>query len=333
MRASTLTRLLLGLAVPFVISVQAQAQDQLNAYAIMPEKFSSLLVDAFTQKTGIKVNFVRLASGEALAKLIAEKNNPQVDVLLGGPADTYEAGIKEGVFAPYDGDASGIPSQYRSPQNLWFGVGLNPLIFMTNEDFISNNKIHAPESWQDLLDPVYKNGLQMADARTSGTATERIFALVKLYGEDGAFDYQKKLNANVQLYTKSGQGGALPIATGQAASGIFYLVDALDILNQGYPVVITYPQEGTTYGIECVGMINGGKNAEAAKKFMDWATSVDFANVMVEKQINFVPLHKDVKFDNPVLDISNVKFLEADAAWKGQKRKEYVDRWVKEVIQ
>jgi iron(III) transport system substrate-binding protein len=332
MTASKIAGLLSGMALALSIGGPARAQ-QLNAYSIMPEKFSSQLVEAFTKKTGIKVNFVRLASGEALAKLIAEKNNPQVDVLLGGPADTYEAGIKEGVFAPYEGEASGIPAQYRSAGKLWFGVGLNPLIFMTNKDFLAKNKLAAPESWQDLLAAPYKNGLQMADARTSGTATERIFALVKLYGEDGAFDYQKKLNANVQLYTKSGQGGALPIATGQAASGIFYLVDALDIVNQGYPVVITYPKEGTTYGIECVGMVKGGKNADSAKKFMDWATSADFANVMVEKKINFVPLHKDAKFDNPVLDISKVKFFEADAAWKGQKRKEYVDRWVKEVIQ
>ena len=45
----------------------------------------------------------------------------------------------------------------------------------------------------------------MADARTSGTATERIYSLIGVYGVDGAFDYQKKLHKNVQLYTKSGE--------------------------------------------------------------------------------------------------------------------------------
>ena len=74
--------------------------------------------------------------------------------------------------------------------------------------------MHAPESWNDLLDPRYKNNLQMADARTSGTATERIYSLVKVMGEDPAFAYQKKLNGNIQMYTKSGAGGAMPIATG-----------------------------------------------------------------------------------------------------------------------
>jgi len=333
MSVSRFTGLLVGICLPFFASIQAKAQNQLNVYAVMPEKFSSQLVDAFSKKTGIKVNFVRMASGEALARLIAEKNNPQVDVLLGGPADIYEAGIKEDLFLPYQREDWGIPEQYRSETGYWTGIGLNPLIFLTNTNFLKKNNIKAPESWQDLIDPVYKNGLQMADARTSGTATERIFALVKLYGEDGAFDYQKKLHANVQLYTKSGQGGAIPIASGQAASGIFYLVDALDIQQQGYPVVITYPKEGTTYGIECIGMLKGSKNPDAAKQFMDWATSVDLADVMIEKKINFVPTHKDAKVTDPVLDLSKAKFMEADAAWKGEKRKAYVERWIKEVIE
>ena len=71
----------------------------LNAYTIMPEKYASKVFAEFTKETGIKVNFIRFSSGEALARLVAEKANPQVDVLLGGPADTYVAGEKDNVFA------------------------------------------------------------------------------------------------------------------------------------------------------------------------------------------------------------------------------------------
>lgn len=105
----------------------------------------------------------------------------------------------------------------------------------------------------------------MADARTSGTATERIYSLVKVMGEDPAFAYQKKLNGNIQMYTKSGAGGAMPIATGQCGSGIFYIVDALDIQQQGYPVVITYPKDGVSYGIEATGIVKGAKNMDAPR--------------------------------------------------------------------
>lgn len=160
--------------------------------------------------------------------------------------------------------------------------------------------MHAPESWNDLLDPRYKNNLQMADARTSGTATERIYSLVKVMGEDPAFAYQKKLNGNIQMYTKSGAGGAMPIATGQCGSGIFYIVDALDIQQQGYPVVITYPKDGVSYGIEATGIVKGAKNMDAAKKFVDWAASKKFADFIVANKINYVPTRSDVKTSNPL---------------------------------
>ncbi len=74
---------------------------ELNAYSIMPEKYASKIFAEFTKDTGIKVNFLRFSSGEALARLTAEKGNPQVDVMLGGPADTYAAGIKDGIFEGY----------------------------------------------------------------------------------------------------------------------------------------------------------------------------------------------------------------------------------------
>jgi ABC-type Fe3+ transport system, periplasmic component len=278
----------------------AYASGELNAYTIMPEKYASQVFEAFTAETGIKVNFMRFSSGEALARVVAEKGNPQVDMILGGPADTYEAGIKEGVFEAYKpAGADGIPEKFRSKENYWTGIGIIPLVFLTNTKFLADKGLEAPASWNDLLDPAYKNGLQMADARTSGTATERIYSLVKILGEDEAFAYQKKLHQNIQMYTKSGAGGAMPVATGQAASGIFYIVDALDIQQQGHPVVISYPKEGVSFGIEATGILKGAKNLENAKKFMDWASSKTFAQLLVDRKINYIPTRGDVEVTNP----------------------------------
>ena len=278
-----LSALLAGLVV---LTASANAAE-LNAYTIMPEKYASQIFAQFTKDTGIKVNFLRFSTGEALARLTAEKGNPQVDVLLGGPADMYAAGVTEGILEAYrPANSDAISSAYRDPNNYWTGIGLIPLCFLTNTKFLEKNKMQAPTKWADLLDPRYKNNLQMADARTSGTATERIYSLVKVMGEDEAFKFQKAMNANVQMYTKSGAGGAMPIATGQCASGIFYIVDALDIQQQGYPVTITYPEDGVSFGIEATGVVKGGKNNAEAKKFVDWATSKKFAEFIVANKIN-----------------------------------------------
>lgn len=324
-----LSALLAGLVV---LTASANAAE-LNAYTIMPEKYASQIFAQFTKDTGIKVNFLRFSTGEALARLTAEKGNPQVDVLLGGPADMYAAGVTEGILEAYrPADSEAISSAYRDPNNYWTGIGLIPLCFLTNTKFLEKNKMQAPTKWADLLDPRYKNNLQMADARTSGTATERIYSLVKVMGEDEAFKFQKAMNANVQMYTKSGAGGAMPIATGQCASGIFYIVDALDIQQQGYPVTITYPEDGVSFGIEATGVVKGGKNNAEAKKFVDWATSKKFAEFIVANKINYVPTRNDVKTSNPILDLTKIKTISVDVTWKGEKRKEFTQRWINEVI-
>ena len=142
---------------------------ELNAYSVMPEKYASRIFAEFTKDTGIKVNFLRFSTGEALARLTAEKGNPQVDIMMGGPADMYAAASKEGIFEAYrPADSDAIDASLRDPNNYWTGIGVIPLCFLTNTKFLKKNNMEPPKKWADLLDPRYKKNLQMADARTSG---------------------------------------------------------------------------------------------------------------------------------------------------------------------
>ena len=101
-------------------SAPAQAAETLNAYSIWPENWARPMFEEFEKATGIKVNFVRFSSGEALARIIAEKNNPRVDVLFGGPVETFAAGIAEGVFEPYKSPSFGkLPARFRHPDGQW----------------------------------------------------------------------------------------------------------------------------------------------------------------------------------------------------------------------
>ena len=143
-------KLLVASVVLVALLASGAFASDLNAYTIMPEKYASQVFEAFTAETGVKVNFMRFSSGEALARVVAEKNNPQVDMILGGPADTYEAGIKEGVFEQYKpAEADMIPEKFRSPENYWTGVGIIPLVFLTNGKFLKEKGLEAPASWND----------------------------------------------------------------------------------------------------------------------------------------------------------------------------------------
>ena len=320
-------------ALAFAPGLGAQT---LNAYSIWPENWARPMFEEFEKATGIKVNFVRFSSGEALARVIAEKNNPRVDVLFGGPVETHSAGIKEGVFESYKPPTfDKLAPRFRHAEGQWVAIADDPLVFMTSNKFLKDNNLAAPASWNDLLHPAYKNMLQMADARTSGTAVTRIFSVLEVNGRDEAkaFDYMKKLRPNIQLYTKSGGGGTLPVGLGQAGGGIFFIVDALDTKAKGYDVTISFPKEGIGTAAEAIALIKGAKNPVQAKRLIDWAASPAMQALFAKYKINFVPSHPDVAVEPSLAAVlKGTKIFPIDADYAGANRKRVVERWIAEIL-
>jgi len=313
-----------------------RAGETVNAYSIWPENWARPMFQEFEKATGIKVNFVRFSSGEALARVIAEKNNPRVDVLFGGPVETHAAGIKEGIFEPYKPSSfSVLPARFKHPEAQWVAIADDPLVFMSNNKFLKENNLKPPASWYDLLNPAYKNMIQMADARTSGTAVTRIFSILEVFDRDEgkAFDYMKKLRPNVQLYTKSGGGGTLPVGLGQAGGGIFFIVDALDTQQKGYDVAVSFPKEGIGTAAEAIALLKGAKNPEVGKKLIDWAASPAMQSLFAKYKINFVPAHPDVKVEASLAEVLKcAKIFPIDDVYAGENRKRIVERWINEVL-
>lgn len=319
-----------------LLGTPAASAAEVNAYSIWPENWARPMFEEFEKATGIKVNFVRFSSGEALARVVAEKNNPRIDVLFGGPVETFAAGVPQGIFEPYKPPSfDKLPARFREASGQWVAIADDPLVFMTNRKFLAEHKLAPPASWQDLLNPAYKNMLQMADARTSGTAVTRIFSVLEVNGRDEnkAFAYLKQLRPNVQLYTKSGGGGTLPVGIGQAAGGIFFIVDALDTQAKGYDVAISFPKEGIGTSAEAIALIKGAKNADAAKKLIDWASSARMQSLFAKHKINFVPADPEVQVAPSLAAVlKGAKIFPIDAAYAGANRKQVVDRWVAEVL-
>src|SRR4029079_6747963 len=163
------------------------------------------------------------------------------------PAESLPAGGEKGICeSSPPRSAAALRKRFKSAQAMWTAIADDPLVFMTNTKFLQEHNLQPPTSWDDLLNPAYKGMLQMADARTSGTAVTRIFSILQVNNrnEDAGFAYMKKLRQNIQAYTKSGGGGTVPVGLGQAAGGIFFIVDALFTRQKGYDVQISFPKEG-----------------------------------------------------------------------------------------
>src|ERR1700675_2553830 len=73
----------------------------LNVYTAWPESLSQPIFKAYTAKTGVPINFIRLSTGELVARATAERNNPRADVIWGAPGDGFAAAKAAGIIELY----------------------------------------------------------------------------------------------------------------------------------------------------------------------------------------------------------------------------------------
>jgi iron(III) transport system substrate-binding protein len=95
------------------LSAGAVAQDvsgELTVLCTPQEDWCVKMVEEFEAATGIPTSYVRMSSGEALARLRAGAEAPEFDVWWGGPADGQIAAGAEGLLEPYiSPNAAAIP--------------------------------------------------------------------------------------------------------------------------------------------------------------------------------------------------------------------------------
>jgi iron(III) transport system substrate-binding protein len=160
----------------------AQGDDTLTVLCTPQEDWCVAMTQAFEAETGIATSYVRMSSGESLARLRATADNPEFSVWWGGPADTFIAAAEEGLLEPYASpNAEAIDPQYRDAvNNTWTGVYVGALGFCSNVDVLEELGVEAPTSWEDLLNPALQGYVAMAHPATSGTAFTAFWTNVTL---------------------------------------------------------------------------------------------------------------------------------------------------------
>ena len=318
----------------------AQAQDggQINVICSVQAEWCNMIQTVFARTTGVKVNMSLKGSGEALAQLIAERANPKTDVWFGGTGDPHLQAAEQGLSLEYKSPS--LPqlhawAQQQATQSAYKTVGIysGPLGFGYNTELVAKKKMPVPKSWADLLNPVYKNEIQVANPASSGTAYTMIATLVQLMGEDKAYDYMKALHKNIATYTRSGTGPIKAVARGETTVSISFVHDGPGEAMQGFPVATITPAEGTGAEIGSMSLIKGARNLDHAKKFYEWALTAAAQEMGAAARQYQVPSNKAAKVDPRVPDFKKIKFIEYDYAKYGAsaERRRLISRWEKEV--
>ncbi|MGE0716376.1 MAG: extracellular solute-binding protein, partial [Alphaproteobacteria bacterium] len=216
-------------------------------------------------------------------------------------------------FAPYRSiHHDAIPAEYRDPDDLWIGNTLHLLVILQNTKAMPADQ--GPKSWADLVDPKLKGKVSFTDPANSGSAYTTTTLMVDLLGGGDAgwakvsdiFRNTRILNRSSLVFQGVGQG-EYPLGMSMEYAGYLWA-------NNGAPVKVIYPTDGTYVAMEGVAIIKGGPNTENAKKFVDFINRKDTREMILAKHFRR-PARQDIdlsKLPGNMPPLSAIKIAKYD---------------------
>lgn len=233
-------------------------------------------VAAFTEMTGVQVEVVYGGDSELLARIEAEKDNPQGDVMKGATSDNLTRYTD--YFDKYD-IKSITPDEIGHTEPLtgeyWYtGAGGNLMVFLINKDLLA--EADYPKTWKDLADPKYFGKIAFCDPTASSSAYIHLNCMMQLYGWEFVEEFYKNLDGKV---LNSSSAVPKQTADGEYAVGVTIENNAVDYLKANANVVCIYPEDGTMRTQGGTVKIKNCKNPENAQLWLEASFSKAFAEI------------------------------------------------------
>ncbi|KIC24957.1 MULTISPECIES: putative 2-aminoethylphosphonate ABC transporter substrate-binding protein [unclassified Leisingera] len=257
----------------------ASAETELTVYTALNADDLDRYAASFNETNpDIKINWVRDSTGIITAKLLAEKNNPQADAVLGLSVNSVMALKLEGMLEPYTPlGADTLNAQFVDNGDAPSWVGMNALFSAICFNTVEGEKlgIAAPQSWDDLLKPEYAGHIVMPNPNSSGAGLLNVTSWLSLKGSEDGWGYMAGLHENIARYTHSGSKPCKLAASGENLIGISYALAATKLKGSGAPIDIIIPTEGVGWDMEATAIVAGTPKLEAAQALMDWTATED----------------------------------------------------------
>jgi len=286
-------------------------------YTAHEDSILNALAPRFEKETGIKLEYVKLGSGDVIKRAKAEAANPQADVIWSIGGEQLEA--ESAILAPY------TPKEWDKIAPV-FKVGTNWLpytgimnVFIVNTKMVAADKM--PKTWKDLADARFAKLVSSARADKSGSSYMQLCNTLLVYKGDEGWNVYKGIMKNMVISSSS---GAVPkfVNDGEQAVGITLEDNAFRYVQGGGPVKIVYPADGTVAAPDGIALLKGGPNAEAGKAFIDWCLSKPVQEFLVEQMARRA-VRTDCKDPAGLPAIKTIKTVPYDFGWAAKNKTEF----------
>jgi iron(III) transport system substrate-binding protein len=266
---------MLAAAFGLVLVAPAAMARQLVVYNAS-DSVNSAVVAAFkAEHPDVDIQVVSGSTGPIAERAIAEKANPQADIVYLVNEDALEQLKQAGVLEPYQPKDPKVPAEYLDADGFYAKLFVTTMCMVVNTDRLKEKNLPAPTTWEDLIKPVYKNEISLPSPIKSGTGGVILTTLVDAFG----WTYVENLADNVYQWADGGSGGAELAGNGEVAIGLSYDTTCFKVKTSGKPVDVVFGRitPGDTEG---GGIVAGGPNPEEAKAFMDFLVSDKAADAL-----------------------------------------------------
>lgn len=315
-------------------SVGEPDKGEITVYtALEDELVESYLAVFNTGYPDIKVNVVRESTGVITAKLLAEKSNPQADVVWGTAASSLLVLDEQNMLEPYTPvGVDAILPQFKSSKSVptWVGIDVWETAFTINTVELQKLGLQVTDikSYDDLLRPELKGHVIMPNPSSSGTGLLTVTGILQLKGSDGGWDYLGKLHENIDQYVHSGSKPAKMAGAGECAVGVSFGYAGIKQKLDGLPVEVVFPSDGSGWDLEANALIKKSAINQAAKTFLDWAISDEAMN-LYKDNYPILANGKGGKYDgfdgDPVSQL-----IDNDLAWVASNRDSILGKWTEQ---
>ena len=288
----------------------------------------------FGKKFGIDVQVQSMGTGECLERIVAEKDNPQCDVLYGG-LNYANAFNYADYFEVYTakGDEK-LPEAYRNTNGVATHYCLDgSAALLINMEELQKLGINPDEfkGYADLLRPELKGHIAMGDPAKSSSAWAELTNMLLVMGDqpydEKAWEWVGKFID--QLGGIIGSSSAIYKGTvqGEYAVGVSYEDPCVGLLVDGATnVKIVYPSEGAVWLPAGTGIVKNAPNMDNAKKFLDWLISDEGQQEIAKTTAR--PVNTAISnTTDKMIPFSQIKIAYEDMKLCGDKKKDWQARW------
>lgn len=281
--------LLLGLAWPILMKHQQEeaqrayeAGRHLVIFSDLPQDVNDGLAREFYKQKHLRVQIYSKTDSD-MRQSLGNIDDPKPDILIASE-DDLRTQKQNGVLQPYESAyTDNIPSSMKDVDGMWSGLWYNPMVFVVSQSYYERRG-QLLSTWDDLLtDPQML--LAFPDLAAMDMAGEFLCSFVEMKGLDESERYLRALQSHVASYSKSMSVNVRRVASGEADIGVADASSAKQYRNDGAPIYIIYPQDGTSYWLTGIAVTNWCEDGELANAFADWIYSPEANAVLQQKHI------------------------------------------------